>query len=178
MADSNKDSGFVKNIFVGYFVLLLHVALLVLLGLFIVFFRGMIEYLPWIVGGGCLLVLSAAYWVYRRVKRGQAGLKETLSSAVPQNRSVEVSVLGGLAAIRVGAGGGEYVAPQAPLQLEDPETSRVRSMERLADMLEKGLLSKEEFDQLKQELMQGFAVPPSAKDDGGDVIDVEYRSNG
>jgi len=175
MEQSSGENGIAKNIFIGYFVLILHVLLLVLLGVFIVFFRGLIVYMPWIVGGGfCLLTLSGL-WFYRRMKKGQSSLAETLSKSVPKNRPVEISLLGGLASVRVGTTRGtqEYVA-ETPLQLEDPETSRLRSLDRLVEMYNNDLISKEEFALLKQDVLQGSSL---AAEENKEIIDVDYTSH-
>ena len=174
MEQSNGENGIAKNIFIGYFVLILHVLLLVLLGVFIVFFRGLIVYMPWIVGGGVGLLMLSGLWFYRRMKKGQSGLAETLSKGVPKNRPVEISLLGGLASVRVGTtrGGQEYVA-ETPLQLEDPETSRLRSLDRLVEMYNNDLISKEEFALLKQDVLQGSSLNVAADNE---VIDVDFTS--
>ncbi|OQY18750.1 MAG: hypothetical protein B6I36_06145 [Desulfobacteraceae bacterium 4572_35.1] len=184
MEDSSKDSGIAKNILVGYFVLILHVLLLVLLGLFIVFFRGLITYMPWILGGGLALLLLSALWFYRRMKRGQTNLRETIRDTVPQNRPVEISLLGGLASMRLGSTSGKMVAgnvEKEPLQLEDPETSRLRSLDRLMEMYNKELITKEEFALLKQDVLKGFSATATANDNAndnvaGDIIDVDFTS--
>ncbi|MBN2645881.1 MAG: SHOCT domain-containing protein [Desulfuromonadaceae bacterium] len=171
MTSSAENSGIVKNIFAGYFILLLHVLLLVLLGLFIVFFRGLVVYMPWILGGGLALLLLSALWFYRRYRQGKTSLQQTLS-AVPKNRAVEISLLGGLASVRVGGVGANGAVGPAPLQLEDPETSRVRQLDRLMSMYDQGLIDKEEFMALKKEVMP--ARPAVSDRDDGPVIDVDF----
>lgn len=176
MEHSNGENGIAKNIFIGYFVLILHVLLLVLLGFFIVFFRGLIVYMPWIVGGGLCVLVASGLWFYRRMKKGQSGLAETLKSGVPKDRPVEISLLGGLASVRLGStqsGSGRYVA-EVPLQLEDSQTTRLRSLDRLVEMYKKELISKEEFALLKQDVLQGSSL---AVDESKDVIDVDYTTH-
>jgi len=173
MAQNSGDTGIAKNIFVGYFVLILHVLLLVLLGVFVVFFRGLVEYMPWILGGGGVLLGVSGYLFYRRLKRSSKTLKETLDDHAP-NRPMEISLLGGLASFRVGTTQSGSVTMGAPLQLEDPETSRLRSLDRLADMYNKGLISKEEFELLKKDVLQ----PKAAGDSGSpsEIIYVDFTS--
>lgn len=176
MEHSNGEDGLAKNIFIGYFVLILHVLLLGLLGVFIVFFRGLIVYMPWIVGGGVFLLILSGVWFYRRMKKGQAGIAQTLKDSVPTDRPVEISLLGGLASFRLGttrSGSGRYVA-EAPLQLEDSETSRLRSLDRLVEMYKNDLISKEEFAILKQDVLQGSSL---AVDENKEVIDVDFTTH-
>ncbi|MEA3464997.1 MAG: SHOCT domain-containing protein [Thermodesulfobacteriota bacterium] len=183
MEHSTGETGIAKNIFVGYFVLILHVLILALLVVFIIFFRGLVVYMPWILGGGLVLLILSGVWFYLRLKKGQRSLKETMSGNVPQNRPVEISLLGGLAAVRLGTSGNgsrQYGA-ESPLQLEDPETSRLRSLDRLMEMYNKELISKEEFALLKQDVLQdsGSARSVSDSKNNGEydgVIDVDFTS--
>jgi len=182
MENSTNESSIAKNIFVGYFVLILHVLLLVMLGLFIVFFRGMVVYMPWILGGGLTLLVLSGVWFYRRIKKGQTTLRDTINSTVPKNRPVEISLLGGLASMRLGSttGGAENYTAQQPLQLEDSETSRLRSLDRLMEMYNKGLISKEEFALLKQDVLHSCGLNKTGDgkgDENGDVIDVDFTSH-
>ncbi len=178
MEDSTNESSVAKNIFVGYFILILHVLLLGFLGLFIVFFRGVVVYMPWILGGGLTLMLLSGVWFYRRMKRGQTNLRETIKDAVPKNRPVEISLLGGLASMRLGSVGGSNgsYGAQPPLQLEDGETSRLRSLDRLMEMYNKDLITKEEFALLKQDVLNSSGLTKS-DDVDGDVIDVDFTSH-
>nr|WP_320115502.1 SHOCT domain-containing protein [uncultured Desulfuromonas sp.] len=171
MAENSSDTGIAKNIFVGYFVLILHVVLLVLLGLFVVFFRGLVQYMPWILGGGLALLTLSGYLFYRYLKRSKKTIKETLDAQVP-DRPMEISLLGGLASVRVGVASGARRVDGAPLQLEDPETSRLRSLDRLADMYDKGLISKEEFALLKKDVLTG--TPAHSESSASEIIDVDY----
>ena len=175
MAQDSGDTGIAKNIFVGYFVLILHVVLLVLLGLFVVFFRGLVEYMPWILGGGLALLVLSGYLFYRHLKRSKKTLKETFDGHVPNDRPMEISLLGGLASVRVGVSSGARQVDGAPLQLEDPDTSRLRSLDRLADMYDKGLISKDEFVLLKKDVLTG-APTRTESSSADDIIDVDYTS--
>ena len=131
--------------------------------------------MPWILGGGLVLISLSGYWFYRRLKRNGASLKQTLGDNVPKDRPMEISLLGGLASVRVGASStNSSVTAEAPLQLEDPETSRLRSLDRLADMYNKGLLTKEEFALLKQDVLQPISQSETTE---AEVIDVDFTSH-
>lgn len=169
------ETGIAKNIFIGYFVLILHVLLLVLLVVFIIFFRGLVVYMPWILGGGLALLVLSGIWFYLWMKKGKRSLKEALGDSVAPNRPVEISLLGGMASVRLGTlgSGRQQYSAESPLQLEDPETSRLRSLDRLMEMYNKELISKEEFALLKQDVLQGCG---STEREDGDVIDVDFVS--
>jgi BMFP domain-containing protein YqiC len=80
-----------------------------------------------------------------------------LRSPLFAGRSVEVSFMGGFASIKLNQQGDHLTAveaPSAPLQLEDPETQRIRQLTELARLLEKDLISREEYDTAKQQLLK------------------------
>ena len=174
MASDPENPGIVKNIFTGYFILLLHVLLLVLLGLFIIFFRGLVQYMPWILGGGLVLLVSALVWAYVKFRRHRNQVQHMRA----QGRGVEISFLGGLASMRVGGNLEHHGwSTNAPLQLEDPNTSRMRSLERLMEMYNQELISREEFLRLKQEVLHenGDKAEPEAEVEYEEATIVDLR---
>ena len=169
MAADSENPGIVKNIFTGYFILILHVVLLVLLGLFIIFFRGLIQYMPWILGGGLVLLLLGAVWLYMKFKRQRDSVQRMRSSG----QAVEISLLGGMASMRIGGATQPQWGAEVPLQLEDPQTSRMRSLERLMDMYNHELISKEEFLRLKQDVLEGSSTSGDDSDAAEEATIVE-----
>ena len=110
------------------------------------------------------------------MKKSQSSLAETLSNGVPNDRAVEISFLGGLASVRLGTtrSGSDRYVDEAPLQLEDSETSRLRSLDRLVKMYNNDLISKEEFALLKQDVLQGSSL---AVTENKEIIDVDFTSH-
>jgi len=157
--DDTKDKGLLGNVLVGYFILILHLFLIVFLSVSVVFFRGVFEYKLWIFLGGIVLVLGSGYVFYRKIKKNASKIREVLNDPVFRERPVEISFLGGVASFRVGRAGASDVqsidwSPSAPVQqLEDPETYRRRELGRLAKMFEDGLLTQSEFIELKNNLL-------------------------
>lgn len=83
-----------------------------------------------------------------------------------RGRGVEISLLGGLASMRVGGNTGlEGRNSDTPLQLEDPHTSQMRSLERLMEMYNQELISREEFLHLKREVMREEGVSTKYHED-------------
>lgn len=156
-----EDRGFFNGIFLSYAILLLHVLLLVLVGVSVVFFRGVVEYMPWILGGGLLLILVSGYFFFRRFRQNAEKLREVLSDPVFRDRAVEVKLFGGVASLRLGQPLPEMEQPQRlslnqaqrVVQLEDPETQRMRRLDQLVGLLEKKLITPEEFAQLKKDVL-------------------------
>lgn len=151
-----EQNGVLKSVFVAYFILVLHVVLLVGIGLMVIFFRGIVNYIAWIFGGGSILIIIAGYLFYRRMKKEKKSLKEMLALPAFQGRSVEVSLLGGFASLKLGK------PENVPLiednsfenlhQLEDPAVIRIKELGELSRLLDKGLITRDEYNKAKQEL--------------------------
>ena len=161
----NKDKeGLFKNIFVAYFILLLHVFLLAGVGLTVVLFKGIYHYLPWIMAGLALLVLGLAWIIYRRMRTTSSSLSQILGAPEFQDRAVEVRLLGGLASFEIKA-----KQPSSQLLLEDGRDGLVtdarliessvarteRKMLELDTLYEKNLITREEFETAREKIIQG-----------------------
>jgi hypothetical protein len=154
----NEDSLF-KGVMIAYFIVVLHVLLIAGVGLLVIFFRGIINYMLWIFLGGSTFIIASAYLFYRRIKKEGMTLRETLNSPLFHGRTVEVSLLGGLASVKVGGGSGgvpvlgNNSSPQY-LQLEDPASVRLRELTELANLLEKNLITLDEYNEFKQQILK------------------------
>jgi hypothetical protein len=153
-----KREGLFKGIAAAYIILFLHVLLIAALGLIVIFLTGVAHYLFWILLGGMTLLGGSAYLFWRKLRREGRSLGETLQSPAFQGREVEVSLLGGVAAMRIGPPTGRKSLPavndeNTPL-LEDPQTRHIREIQALADLLEKKMITQKEFDQAKRLIFQ------------------------
>jgi len=155
--NEDKSEGLFKSVMLAYMVLVLHVLLMVALGLMVIFFRGVVQYMFWIFIAGALAIIISGYYFYRRMKAEGKTVKQMLSTPMLNGRPVEVSFLGGLASFRVGVSGHaqqiESGVTDPTRQLEDPATARIRELTELARMLEKELITREEYNQAKQTLL-------------------------
>jgi hypothetical protein len=151
------SEGLFSGIFTAYSLLILHVVLIVGLVLLVIFFRGLVAYMLWIFLAVALTLMAYTYYVYRRAKREGKGMGEILRASLRSGRSVEVSLLGGLASFKVGQDRdvpmivNDSIPPSH--QLEDPDAARVKELTELARMLEKNLITREEFDQAKRKIL-------------------------
>lgn len=158
--DSPKEkNGLVKSVLLAYMILALHVLLIAVLGLMVLFFRGFVQYMFWIFLGGAALIGYSGYRFWKRMKAEGKTLAEMLSNPAFRGRSVEVSLLGGIASIKLGAPEGRRTLSMdedvsAPRQLEDPETARIRELSELARLLEQDLITRQEYDAAKQRLLR------------------------
>ncbi len=157
--NKNDGDGIFKSVMVAYLILVLHMLLLVGLGFLVFFFRGIVQYMAWIFLFGALLILGSGYWFYRKMKAEGQSLRETLNSPLFRNRTVEVSLLGGMASFRVGqAGESQPLLPggeaDPPEQLEWSGDNQVHELTELARLLKSGLITLDEYEQAKQKIFK------------------------
>ena len=152
-----EGEGLFKSFMLAYVILLLHVVLAAALGIVVIFFRGIVNYMFWIFLIGSLGIFTAAFLFYKRMKAEGKTLREMLHSPLFGGRPVEVSLLGGLVAVRMGRSDQtpllELPPADTPRQLESPGDSQVRDLTELARLLENGLLTSEEYQQAKTQLL-------------------------
>lgn len=149
-----ENNGVIKSVFIAYFILLLHILLLAGLGVLILFFRGFVNYMLWIFLAGTGVILYSAFRFYRKMKKEGKTLKEMMNSPLFRGREVEISLLGGLASLKVGK-------PRHPMledyhseikQIEDPETVRLKELNELVRLFENDLITLEEYNQAKKQI--------------------------
>jgi hypothetical protein len=154
----NDDSqGMLKSVMMAYAVLVLHVLLIAGLGLLVLFFRGITQYMLWIFLVGAVGIAVSGYLFYRRMKAEGRTLREMLRSPTFGGRAVEVSFLGGLASFRLGPSSTPRELSgrsDDPLMLEDPEALRNKELETLLRLLDKNLISLEEYQKAKRDILQ------------------------
>lgn len=157
-----EKNGLFRNILVAYSILLLHVLLLAGVGVTIVLFKGVYHYLPWIMAGLGVLVLIIAWIFYLRMKNSTTDIKSILSTPEFRDRSVELKLMGGLASFKIDT------TRNNPMQIShhpddrsdrfliDHDINRTeQKILKLTALFEKDLISKEEFDKAKQNILQG-----------------------
>lgn len=147
-----------KGVMLAHMILGLHVVLICLIGLIVIFFGGIARYWAWIFLGGLGLTATGAFLVYRKLKtQGRNLMRDLHGVAVPSGSTLEVRFLGGLASVKferpAAAAIAELAASSAPPLLEDPDTQRLRELTYLAQLYEKNLITREEFDRAKGTLL-------------------------
>lgn len=154
----SSDNSLVSSLFFAGLVLLFHVALLAAVGLLVLMFRGIVNYFLWILLGGGLLAGGGLYVLYRYMKKEKSVLASILQSPEYKDRRVEINFLGGLASFKIG--GEENSRPAVEDQsaagahlLENPEKMQVRELSELARLLEKDLITFEEYEKAKKKLL-------------------------
>ncbi len=142
-------------------ILLLHVVLLAGLGCLVLFFRGMVQYMLWIFLGGSALVTYSGYRAYKRMRDERKNLGELLSLPMFTGRSVEVNLLGGLASLKIGDRENADIpyTLDPSRQLEDPAANRIRELRELARLFENKLITLDEYNRTKEQLLNGTSGP-------------------
>ena len=159
LKNKEKESQYFKSVLMAYFILVLHVALIAGLVIMVIFFRGIVNYMVWIFLGGLIAIVASGYHFYKRMKMEGKTLQEILNTYRHSGRSVEISFLGGLASLKIG---GEQHHPPALnssssghiKQLEDSESIRNKEFSELVRLLEKNLITLEEYNKFKEQIFK------------------------
>jgi hypothetical protein len=160
-----------KGVMLAHLILGLHVVVIVVIGLVVIFFGGIARYWVWILLGGLCLAALGGYGLYRRMKtRGRDLFRDVRGASVPPGATLEVSFLGGLASVKFGRPGqppSELETPRGPALLEDPASMRVRELAYLAQMFEKDLITRQEFERAKAAILN----PPAGQGSGPATVE-------
>ena len=169
---TNTDN-IIKSVFVAHFILVLHILVIAAVGFLVLFFRGIVIYMPWIFLGGTAVIAASCYLLYNKMKREGKSIKEMLALPMFKDRTVEVSLLGGLASLKVGTSSDnpdkEIKTIDAdiidhPKRLEEPsihpdELSRedspainVKELTELVRLLDNNLITPEEYNKAKEKI--------------------------
>ncbi len=154
-SSQKPKEGLLKSIFTAYFIVLLHVLILAVVGLVVVLFKGIYEYLPWIMGGIALCVVAIAVILYRKLSQSTGDLKDILNSPQFQDRIVEVKLLGGAASFTIKPVETPALSfSDEPLALiESPEHIIERKLARINELYKKDIITKEEYDKARQRIL-------------------------
>lgn len=159
--DENWSGDIFKGVLLVHVILGLQVLLIGFLGLMVMFLGGAARYMLWIFLGGAFLLILSAYIFYRRAKaRGKSALRDLAQSDVFARGNVEVRFLGGLASLKINRSAVDRALLDSPasqnLQLEDPDTIRVRELTQLARMLENDLITPDEYSRAKKSILKSI----------------------
>jgi len=155
----NEISNITSSLVLASSILIFHVILLGGIGILVLFFSGIVNYILWIFLAGSALIAVSGYLFYRYMKKeGSTALLKILSFPELKGKNIEVNLFGGLASFKIANDKSEPmviesdVIPVARL-LADPDTRRRRELTEFGRMLEKNLITIEEFDQVKKSLL-------------------------
>jgi hypothetical protein len=174
---NQKNEGVVKSIFIEYSILLFHLVLLAVLGLLVLFFSGVVNYLTWIFLGGAAIIIASGYYFIRKLRKEQKTIREILMLPEFAGKDIEIRLLGGAASFKMGSSDSHKTEQtnNAPpyLQLETTAKSRIENLGELSRLYENKMISKEEYNILKNELLSDTV--PGAQND---FYDIESQDEG
>ena len=163
MANKNKNQGenLFKAVIMTHIILLLHLLIIAGLVLMVIFLRGVTQYMLWIFLGTIGLFMLSGLFIYWRIKsKGKKLLHDIENSSLFKGRSFEVSFFRGLASLKFGQPDElkaiENPSSEVKYQLEDPETVRIRELTELARMYEKNLITTEEYNRAKNQILKSL----------------------
>jgi len=152
------NNGLFKSVVLAYTILVMHLFLIAGLALLVLFLGGIVHYMLWIFIGGTITLMASTIYFYRRMKTQGRILKDILDSSMFQDRAVEVSMLGGLATLKIGKPGYppaiEARSTHSMSQLEDADATRIRELKELVHLLKSNLITQEEYNQAKKRLFK------------------------
>jgi uncharacterized protein (DUF58 family) len=141
----------------------LHILLIIGLIVLIVVLQGFLEYTLWIFLGALALIAGSGIWFWLKIKRRNESIANILNNPSFQGKEVEVSFLGGTVNLRLGSQEGIRKTQEALQireahedipELEDRETVRIRDLKELGRLMEKGLITEEEYHTAKKRLLE------------------------
>lgn len=154
--DKKNQDGVLKSVFTAYLILVLHIFLIAALGILVLFFRGIVSYMLWIFLGGTAAIIFMGYLTRKRMKAEGKNLNDMLSLPMFKGKTVEVSVLGGLASLKVQSAEKAKAIDTRVINennlLEDPEMIHIRELTTLVNMLDKNLITLDEYNKAKQKI--------------------------
>ncbi len=154
----NESTGLMKSILAAHLILILHMLLIAGLGCLILFFRGIVQYMAWILVIGSAGIFFAGWLIRRRMLKEGKQLREILSLPALSGRTIEVSVLGGMASIRLEKPK-ELQSNKQPKLIENPqsligsESYHLRELSELVDLLNKNLITLDEYNKFKTKII-------------------------
>ena len=155
--NNDQNKGIFNGVFLGYFVLLLHLLLILGLGVAVVLLKGIYEFRWLIFLAGIILIGGSGYLFYQRLKAGNRRFTNLMNDPSLQNRTLEISLLGGMASIKIGHKDENLQLINSDnlqyRQLESPTAIQLRELDQLTKMLENELITKDEFQHLKKKIV-------------------------
>jgi len=154
---SQPQESIFKGVLLAYFVLVFHVVLIIGLGVIMLFFGGVIAHLPWILAFGFIAVVGSCYLWWQHLKKRGKSLRDILKDPIFEGRSVEVTLLGGLASFKLGQPREsltiEHSTSEGPRQIQDSTTRHAEELTKLALLLKQDLITIDEYLEAKKDIM-------------------------
>jgi hypothetical protein len=155
-----EENHLMNSLFLASLILVFHVVLVAGLGVLVLLLHGIVNYMVWILLGGFLLTAGSVYLFFRYMKQGGGqALQKMLSLPEFKGKNIEINFLGGIASLKIRNENKERVALESSMipnsrQIEDSQTVNLREISELARLLEKNLITPDEYFQAKKVLFK------------------------
>ena len=144
-----------KSVILAYFILFLHILLIASIGVLVLFFRGIVSYMFWILIFGMFIITVSAYILYFKMKRQGKNLREMF--ILPNNfgRDIEVSFLGGIVSLKINNSDKQLPYKDSAFykQIENFGSVHYMDMAKLVCLFENRLITLEEYNKAKDRLL-------------------------
>ena len=152
-----SDDSLTKGVLLAFAILAFHVGMLLLVALLIVFFGFIIQYFVWILLFIGVVIAGSIGYILYSLKKQSSGIAEVLTMPEFKGKNVELRLFGGLASVKItdtpdSSSMLEHDGASQIKYLESPDSTRVRDLSELARLLENDLITREEYQQAKDEL--------------------------
>ena len=154
--ENEQNKSIFSGVMIGYIVLVLHILLMVGLGVAVVLIKGIYDFRWLIFIAGIALIAGSGYYFYRRMKESNRKISDLMTDPALANRTLEISLLGGMATVKLGHKDENIqliAAEEQPKQLAAPQSVQIKELSELNKMLEDGLITRDEFLTLKKEII-------------------------
>ena len=153
--DDQQNKNFFSGVMLGYLVLLLHIILMIVLGITVIVIKGIYDFRWLILFAGIALIGGSGYYFYRYFQEHKQRLQDLMSDPALHDRTLEISLMGGMATMRLGHKDDNIKLIQETSgaeikQLELPKSAQMKELSELTRMLDEELITREEFLQLKK----------------------------
>ncbi|MEA1923825.1 MAG: SHOCT domain-containing protein [Pseudomonadota bacterium] len=155
----DKKNPLLSGIMAGYLIILAHLLLIIILATAVIFIQTLAEYIEYVLAGGLLIIFGSAVFFYRILKQNGKQIIDTLKNPAFQGQNIEISLLGGLASVSINNPERnqhlmlDHQTPTIQALPDLPASSPQNELSRMADLHDRGLISKEEFLKLKNEIL-------------------------
>lgn len=155
--ENEENKTIFSGVMVGTTILALHILLLIGLGIAVILIKGIYDFRWFIFIAGIAVIGFSGYYFYRRMKESNRKITDLMTDPALANRTLEISLLGGMATVKLGHKDDGIKLIEAddtqPKQLQAPQSIQIKELTELNKMLEEELITREEFLQLKKEIL-------------------------
>ena len=150
----NGNESLLGNISIVAVILGLHVALIAGLAVLVMFLQGMHHYLLLIVSMVLVIAMFVCLFFYKQIKKRKVILGELLNSPLFKDKAIEISVLNGLATIKIDSKKIPELEAPVNMKIEDQISMRIRKLAELSALFQDNKITLDEYNKTKEELFK------------------------